>query len=138
RSTNWRRKPECRRRKLPRGWRLCCRTLSIRQLPEEAFRRLERPRVPSRSKVASPKTPCPNDSTSARRRLRVMIVEKEVSFGPCCFCGKDIGPTEIDPCRVTVETSSTKWQVWHCHARCFRERLAELPDQPGLLNPAHF
>jgi hypothetical protein len=29
-----------------------------------------------------------------------------VKFGPCCFCGKDIEEGDIDPCRVTVETSA--------------------------------
>jgi hypothetical protein len=67
-----------------------------------------------------------------------------VVFGPCCFCGKSIeehAPEENapDPCRITVETAGGKWQVWFCHAACFRERLSNSPDLPlGFLDPAHF
>jgi hypothetical protein len=60
-----------------------------------------------------------------------------VGFGPCCFCGKPIQPTEIDPCSVTVTTRSDKWQVWYAHANCFRERLALSNPEIGL-SPAHF
>ena len=62
----------------------------------------------------------------------------EIRFGPCCFCGKDIEAKDPDPCRVTVATGAGKWQVWSCHAACFRSRLAELPEAPGLFEPAHF
>ena len=60
----------------------------------------------------------------------------KVAWGPCCFCGKDIQPSEIDPCRVTVETASGKWQVWFCHSACFRRRI----DAGAAvdLSPAHF
>jgi hypothetical protein len=61
-----------------------------------------------------------------------------VKFGPCCFCGKDIEAHKTDPCRVTVETANGKWQVWSCHGDCFRTRLIDLPDHPGLFEPAHF
>jgi hypothetical protein len=61
-----------------------------------------------------------------------------VAFGPCCFCGRDIEGSGTDPCRVTVETSKGKWQVWFCHGACFRERLATLPDNPSFFDPAHF
>jgi hypothetical protein len=61
-----------------------------------------------------------------------------IQFGPCCFCGRDIEKTSVDPCGVTVETSGGKWQVWKCHASCFRQKLAELPEAPGLFEPAHF
>ncbi len=61
-----------------------------------------------------------------------------IQFGPCCFCGRDIEKSSVDPCSVSVETSGGKWQVWKCHALCFRERLAELPEAPGLFEPAHF
>jgi hypothetical protein len=61
-----------------------------------------------------------------------------IKFGPCCFCGRDIETTAVDPCSVTVETSGGKWQVWKCHASCFRQKLAELPEAPGLFEPAHF
>jgi hypothetical protein len=61
-----------------------------------------------------------------------------VKFGPCCFCGRDIEETGVDPCSVKVETLGGKWQVWKCHASCFRQKLAELPEAPGLFEPAHF
>ena len=62
----------------------------------------------------------------------------EVKFGPCCFCGKDIAAHNTDPCRITVETAAGKWQVWSCHGDCFRARLFEHPEYPGLFEPAHF
>lgn len=60
--------------------------------------------------------------------------EKEVHFGPCCFCGEELVETELDPCRVTVETANGKWQVWFCHSACFRDRLVPEPH----FEPAHF
>jgi hypothetical protein len=60
--------------------------------------------------------------------------EKDVRFGPCCFCGEQIDASEVDPCRVTVETSAAKWQVWFCHAECFKARLTDNP----MFEPAHF
>jgi hypothetical protein len=62
----------------------------------------------------------------------------EIKFGPCCFCGNDIGDQPPDPCSVRVATVDGKWQVWRCHAACFRERLAVLPEAPGLFEPAYF
>ena len=59
-------------------------------------------------------------------------------WGPCCFCGGDIEKSESDPCRVNVSTAQEKWQVWFCHGDCFKERLAKLPEAPGLFEPAHF
>ena len=61
-----------------------------------------------------------------------------VKFGPCCLCGRDIEESGTDPCSLTVETSGGKWQVWKCHASCFQQKLAELPEAPGLFEPAHF
>ena len=61
----------------------------------------------------------------------------EVTFnGPCCFCGAMIDGSDVDPCRVTVETAAERWQVWFCHAVCFKERITsnEFVD----LSPAHF
>jgi hypothetical protein len=46
--------------------------------------------------------------------------------------------TKTDPCWVRVETAEAKWQIWHCHAACFRERLVDLPEMPGFFEPAHF
>ena len=62
----------------------------------------------------------------------------KVEWGPCCFCAKDIGNSTVDPCRVTVQTVSGKWQVWSCHAACFKEKLTDPPEYPGLFEPAHF
>jgi hypothetical protein len=63
----------------------------------------------------------------------------DISWGPCCFCGKGIEPRKPDPCRITVETvTEGEWQTWFCHASCFRERLATLPDDPTFFEPAHF
>ena len=61
-----------------------------------------------------------------------------VKFGPCCFCGKDIEETDVDPLWLRAETASSKWQVWHCHAACFKRVLVELPEMPGFFDPAHF
>jgi hypothetical protein len=63
---------------------------------------------------------------------------RKIVFGPCCFCGADIAPEWADPCTVTVETAGGKWQVWKAHGACFKARLAELPEAPGLFDPAHF
>jgi len=66
------------------------------------------------------------------------IEDVRIEWGPCCFCGLRIATTRIDPCRVTVETEEGKWQLWYCHAACFKERLAALPEHPGFFDPAHF
>lgn len=63
-----------------------------------------------------------------------MASEPKVEWGPCCFCGELIAGSERDPCRVTVETRQEKWQVWFCHAACFKSRLAA----GSLFEPAHF
>lgn len=62
----------------------------------------------------------------------------EVTWGPCCFCGLAIAQTPIDPCRLTVETAGGKWQVWFCHAECFKKQLSARPDLLGMFPPAHF
>jgi len=61
-----------------------------------------------------------------------------VQWGPCCFCGLDMAKTSVDPCRLTVETSSGLWQTWFCHSACFKERLSDRPELMGLMEPAHF
>jgi len=61
-----------------------------------------------------------------------------VEFGPCCFCARDIEPSDVNPCRVQVSTAGGKWQVWMCHAACFKERIKSPPEAPGLMDPAHF
>jgi hypothetical protein len=60
--------------------------------------------------------------------------DETIAFGPCCFCGGYITRTEIDPCRLTIETQKEKWQVWFCHAACFKVRLSDDP----MLEPVHF
>jgi hypothetical protein len=60
----------------------------------------------------------------------------EIQWGPCCFCGALIAATEVDPCRVTVETAAERWQVWFCHSDCFRHRLIDHPEID--LSPAIF
>lgn len=62
----------------------------------------------------------------------------KVEWGPCCFCGLGIQPSPVDPCRVQVSTASSKWQVWFCHAACFKQRIKNAPEAPGLFDPAHF
>jgi hypothetical protein len=57
-----------------------------------------------------------------------------VEFGPCCFCGEPIPMSEVDPCHLTITTARDKWQVWFCHAACFKSRLVGGRD----LEPAHF
>jgi galactitol-specific phosphotransferase system IIB component len=64
--------------------------------------------------------------------------EVNVEWGPCCFCGAGIATSTTDPCRLTVETASGKWQVWFCHGQCFKDRLAQLPDNLDFFAPAHF
>jgi hypothetical protein len=59
--------------------------------------------------------------------------ESKVAWGPCCFCGKPIQPTSVEPCRLTVETQSGGWQVWFCHAECFKSQITKLHDlEPGI------
>jgi hypothetical protein len=66
-----------------------------------------------------------------------MSTEVEVNFnGPCPFCGELIEETEIDPCSLTVTTRKKLWQLWYCHAECFKQRIAE--NEYVDLSPAHF
>ncbi len=62
----------------------------------------------------------------------------EVAWGTCCFCALDIESSVTEPCRVTVETATGKWQVWFCHAACFKGLLTDPPGFPGMVEPAHF
>jgi hypothetical protein len=62
--------------------------------------------------------------------------EVKIGLGPCCFCGDLIDKSDTDPCSVTVETVAQKWQVWYCHAACFRVRLSDRPELD--LGPAFF
>ena len=62
--------------------------------------------------------------------------EVKVRWGPCCFCGKDIEASDTHPCRLTMETASEQWQVWFCHAMCFKSRISTAEDID--LSPAHF
>jgi hypothetical protein len=63
--------------------------------------------------------------------------EVRVEWGPCCFCAQPIANSALDPCRVTVENAAGKWQVWFCHAECFKSRLTDPPEAPGMTWPAH-
>ena len=66
-----------------------------------------------------------------------MSTETKVSFnGPCPFWGELIEETELDPCSITVTTRKDLWQLWHCHAECFKQRIVENPYVD--LSPAHF
>ena len=57
----------------------------------------------------------------------------KIAWGPCCFCGQQIKSGEIDPCRLTIATTRERWQVWFCHAECFRSRLTDDPMlEPGI------
>lgn len=61
----------------------------------------------------------------------------ETTFrSPCCFCAGTIAPSEIDPCRVTVETAENLWQVWFCHSACFKALLVS--NDVVDLSPIHF
>ena len=62
------------------------------------------------------------------------LTPKQITFGPCCFCGESIEQTDVDPCGVEVVTREEKWQTWFCHASCFRERLIK----GKWMEPAHF
>ena len=64
------------------------------------------------------------------------MTTRQVEFGPCCFCGGAIAPTEVDPVRVSVETAGNKWQVWFAHGHCFKGLLHKHGDID--LSPAHF
>lgn len=56
-----------------------------------------------------------------------------VTFGPCCFCGEHIAKTAVDPCRITVQTTTSARQVWFCHAQCFEARLIPGRNlEPGI------
>jgi hypothetical protein len=79
-----------------------------------------------------------NRNRTVEKRGERKMTDVEVTFGPCCFCAQPISKSTVDPCRVTVSTQGEKWQVWHCHAACFKERLKSPPEAPDLFEPAHF
>jgi hypothetical protein len=62
----------------------------------------------------------------------------KVEWGPCCFCGREISQSQTDPCSITVSTVGEKWQIWYCHAGCFRSLLSDDPECQGLFDPVHF
>ena len=70
--------------------------------------------------------------------MELNLVDEEVVWGPCCFCGKGVDPSTIDPLRVAATTNEGKWQVWFAHSECFKARLVDPPDMPGMAEPAHF
>lgn len=53
------------------------------------------------------------------------MVDVNFGAGPCLFCGQLIDEVGVDPCSVTVETSTGAWQVWSCHAECFRAKIVD-------------
>jgi hypothetical protein len=81
-----------------------------------------------------------HQSASRRRSQRAGEVPADPPpFGViCCFCAESIEPADTDPCRITVETATGKWQVWYCHGICFRNGLTDPPTAPGFFDPAHF
>lgn len=56
----------------------------------------------------------------------------------CCFCASPIANNANEPCQLVVTTNSGLWQVWYCHASCFKNRLGSMPDAPDFFSPAHF
>ena len=60
--------------------------------------------------------------------------DPRIEWGPCCFCGEPIAPSDVDPCHVTITTAGDKWQVWFCHAACFKSHIVNGLD----LEPANF
>ena len=62
--------------------------------------------------------------------------EVKIGWGPCCFCGGEIVASEVDPCSIRVETATRKWQMWFCHAECFKKEI--VTDSYMDLSPAHF
>jgi hypothetical protein len=62
-----------------------------------------------------------------------------VTFGgQCCFCGNVINAEGPDPLEVNVTTATGKWQVWWCHAACFKAQITDPPGAEGYFAPAHF
>lgn len=67
------------------------------------------------------------------------MTTNEVTFGGlCCFCGAIIHASGPDPVELTVTAATGKWQVWWCHAACFKQRLTDPPGAEGFFAPAHF
>ena len=69
-------------------------------------------------------------------RQHLLILSGDNYSGTGGFCNQEIERSDVDPCCVTVETVDGRWQVWRCHARCFRERVFSRDD--GLFDPEHF
>jgi hypothetical protein len=62
------------------------------------------------------------------------VADVVVKFnGPCCFCGRMIDDTALDPCNVTVETKEGLWQVWYCHP--FALKSASLRIHGSIYRP---
>jgi len=49
-----------------------------------------------------------------------------------------IEDTEVDPCRLIVETRTCKPQAWFCHAQYFKSKIVENPYMvfPQLISEA--
>jgi len=54
--------------------------------------------------------------------------------GVCCFCGRTVERSGLNPCTLSIVTAADESQEWPCHARCLRERMAELPYADGLIS----
>lgn len=62
-----------------------------------------------------------------------------VTFGAqCCLCGLDSDTEGVDPLELSVTTAQGDWQMWWAHAACFKDRLTDPPDAPGLFEAEHF
>ncbi len=60
-------------------------------------------------------------------------LDEKTTFSPCCFCGREIPATDIDPCRLTVETQAGKMAGVVLSLTCFKDHLVDNP----MLEPAH-
>jgi hypothetical protein len=55
-------------------------------------------------------------------RLGCRIEDADIVMG-CCFCGKEMENTGLDPCGIWIETRKGKWQIFFCHLECFKRKL---------------
>lgn len=57
----------------------------------------------------------------------------------CCFCGKLVGRSDIDPYQLVVfsygDTARGSWQALTCHAACFTWRVVRPDDEPNRFRP---
>jgi len=48
-------------------------------------------------------------------------------FFACCFCGQSITRLGPDPCSLVINSNDGHDQLWHCHAGCFKAKIAKDP-----------